>query len=135
MSKAFTVFTDGGARGNPGPAGIGIVFLSKETGEPVFSQGVYIGEATNNVAEYTAVIKALEKAKELDASSLSFFLDSELVVKQINGQYRVKEPHLQTLHAKVLALKKPFAQVTFAHVRREKNKEADLLVNEAIDRR
>ncbi|NQU84047.1 MAG: ribonuclease HI family protein [Parcubacteria group bacterium] len=127
MNKKFIIFTDGGARGNPGPAGIG-VFI-KDVGE----YKEYIGETTNNQAEYKAVILALEKAKDLGADELDFYLDSELVVKQLKREYKVKNIGLAPLFLKVWNLSMGFKKVTFTHVRREKNKEADRLVNEAID--
>lgn len=128
MNKKLTIYTDGGARGNPGPAGIGV--FVKDVGE----YKEYIGKTTNNQAEYKAVILALEKAKELGAEELDFFLDSELVVKQLKREYKVKHPDLAPLFLKVWNLSMGFKKVTFTHVRREQNKEADRLVNEAIDR-
>ncbi len=126
------IHTDGGARGNPGPAGVGIVFYDKDY-KKVLEFKEYIGERTNNFAEYTALIIALQKAKEHNYTDLSCFLDSELVVKQLNGQYKIKEPTLQPLAAEVLRYKKDFSSVTLAHVRREKNQDADALVNEILD--
>jgi ribonuclease HI len=127
MNKKFKIFTDGGARGNPGPAGIG-VFI-----EDVGEYKKYIGETTNNQAEYKAVILALEKAKDLGAEELDFYLDSELVVKQLKREYRVRDAGLAELFVKVWNLCTEFKKVSFTHVRRERNKEADRLVNEAID--
>lgn len=127
MNKKLVIYTDGGARGNPGPAGIG-VFI-KDVGE----YKEYIGETTNNQAEYRAVILALEKAKELGAEELEFFLDSELVVKQLNREYKVKNPDLAPLFLQIWNLNQGFKKVTFTHIRREQNKEADALVNKAID--
>ena len=126
-NKKFIIYTDGGARGNPGPAGIG-VFI-----KDVAEYKEYIGKATNNQAEYRAVILALEKAKELGGEELDFYLDSELVVKQIKREYKVKHPNLAPLFLKVWNLSMGFKKVSFTHVRREKNKQADRLVNEAID--
>jgi ribonuclease HI len=130
MTKLI-INTDGGARNNPGPAGIGVVF-SNEKGEIIAKFKEYIGEATNNVAEYKALILALEKAKDFEADDIECRLDSELVVKQLTGHYKCKEATLQGLNAQVkeLAFFKP---IRYVHVRREKNKEADALVNEAID--
>lgn len=126
------IYTDGGARGNPGPAGIGVVFFDdKKNILRKFSE--YIGEATNNQAEYRAVILALQKAKELKFKELDFYLDSELVIKQLNGEYRVKDKDLGSLFVKVWNLKLGFKKVSFRHVPREKNKEADKLVNQVID--
>ncbi len=131
MNEELTIFTDGGARGNPGPAGIGIVFkIGSKTAAHIKQ---YIGEHTNNFAEYTALITALEKALELGHKNVRCFLDSELVVRQLNGQYKIKEPSIKILAQKALALTNKFQAVTFSHVPREKNSEADRLVNQAID--
>ena len=133
MNMKLIIHTDGGARGNPGPAGIG-VFIQDEDGRTVLEHSRYVGETTNNQAEYTAVIDALHHAKELGADEIAFFLDSELVVKQLNGEYRVKDAGLAQLFLKVHNAKLSFRKVTFAHVRREQNKDADRLANEAMDR-
>lgn len=127
------IHTDGGARGNPGPAGLG-VFITDETGKVLLEHGRYIGETTNNQAEYTAVIDALEHAKKLGATDIDFFLDSELVVKQLRHEYKVRDTTLAALFLRVWNLLGAFRKVTFTHVRREKNKDADKLVNQAIDR-
>jgi ribonuclease HI len=128
----LVIHTDGGARGNPGPAGIGVV-IKDETGLIIFQHGAYIGEATNNFAEYQALIVALRKAKELGASQAHVFMDSELIVRQMHGKYKIKEPSLQRLAAEVFQLQKHFQRVIFTHVARQRNKEADALVNQAID--
>ena len=125
------IYTDGGARGNPGPSGIGVVIWSGN--ELVGQYKKYIGKATNNQAEYKAVILALEEAKKIGAEELEFFLDSELVVKQINREYKVKDKGLAALFVQVWNLSMGFKKATFTHVPREKNKDADKLVNEAID--
>lgn len=125
------IYTDGGARGNPGPAGIGVVIWFGD--ELVGRHKDYIGEATNNQAEYKAVILALLEAKKIGAEELEFFLDSELVVKQLNREYKVKDKDLAPLFVQVWNLSLGFKKATFQHVPREKNKEADKLVNEAID--
>jgi len=133
MSKKLVIFTDGGARGNPGPAGAGVAMF-EETGKSVVATyKKYLGETTNNVAEYSAVILALEEAKKLEAEELVFFLDSELVVKQLNGEYKVKNQELGKLFIKIHNLRQQFKKITFQHVRREQNKLADKLVNQAID--
>ncbi len=132
MEKKLIINTDGGARGNPGPAGIGVVIKSG-SGEMVYQYGEYIGEATNNVAEYKALIKALQESKHLGGSELLIQMDSELIVKQMQGIYKIKEPTLQQLAQEVMRLLKHFKSFTFKHVRREFNKEADALVNQAID--
>ncbi len=128
----LTINTDGGARGNPGPAGIGVV-IKDETGKIIYSYGGYIGEATNNVAEYKALIKSLEEAQNLGGTELKIQMDSELIVKQMQGVYKIKEPTLQGLAAEVIKLLKNFSGHTFTHVRREYNKDADAMVNKAID--
>jgi ribonuclease HI len=127
------IHTDGGARGNPGAAGIGVL-IEDESGKILLEHSRYIGETTNNQAEYTAVLDALHHAKELEGTDLNFFLDSELVVKQLNGEYRVKDADLAQLFLKVHNAKLFFHKVTFSHIRREQNKEADRLANEAMDR-
>jgi ribonuclease HI len=132
MSK-LVIYTDGGSRGNPGPAGIG-VYITDESGRVVMEHSRFIGEATNNQAEYTAVVDALEHAKQLGADEVDFFLDSELVVRQLNRQYRVKDADLAALFVKVWNHMTGFRRTRFTHVPRERNKEADRLVNEAIDR-
>lgn len=129
--QKLQIYTDGGARGNPGPGGVGVVIWSGN--ELVGRYKKYIGVATNNQAEYKAVILALEEAKKLGAKELEFFLDSELVVKQINREYKVKDKDLAPLFVQVWNLSLGFKKVTFQHIPREKNKEADKLVNEAID--
>jgi len=130
----LTIHTDGGARGNPGPAAIGVVI---EEGTKVLAAfGKKIGEITNNVAEYTAVIEALAwlKTHQQTSKKISFFLDSTLVVNQINGLFKVKEPHLRELLIQVRALEQEVGgSVTYTVVRRELNTHADLMVNEALD--
>jgi ribonuclease HI len=125
------IFTDGGSRNNPGPAGIGYV-IKDDQGNNLEAKGEHIGEATNNVAEYSALIKALHAAKKYDHESLECFLDSELVVKQITGEYRVKDENLKKLLNEVRELIF-FKNVTFTHILRAKNKEADALYNKALD--
>lgn len=125
------IFTDGGSRNNPGPAGIGFV-IKDENGQNLEAKGEYIGVATNNVAEYTALIKALHAAKKYDHESIECFLDSELVVKQIKGEYRVKDENLKKLLDEVRELIF-FKNISFTHVLRSKNKEADALYNKALD--
>lgn len=133
MFKHIETYTDGGARGNPGPAGIGVVIYDKVTKQKLYEFHEYLGEATNNVAEYTALLTALKKAKGLNAEIVDCYLDSELVVKQLNGQYKVKQDHLQKLFVKIFNVKQVFKKVTFTHIRREQNKEADKLANMAMD--
>jgi ribonuclease HI len=128
----LVINTDGGSRGNPGPAGIGIAIANAE-GEYIFQHGSQIGVATNNVAEYRALIKALEAAQDLGGSELLIRMDSELIVKQMKGLYKIKEPSLQGLAQEVLVLLKKFSSATFTHIPREQNKLADKLVNDALD--
>ncbi|MDP2736257.1 MAG: ribonuclease HI family protein, partial [bacterium] len=127
------LYTDGGARGNPGPAGIGAVILG-EKGDVVAEISEYIGEATNNQAEYKALIAGLTKAKELGARELEVFLDSELVVKQLNREYRVKDKDLAPLFLSVYNISLGFKKIVFKHIRREKNELADKLVNQVLDK-
>ncbi len=130
--KKYSVNTDGGSRGNPGPAAIGLVIRDQD-GKIIEEFGKTIGNQTNNYAEYFALITALEKLKSLGATQVECILDSELVVKQLKGEYKVKELTLQQMHQQVLVLSNNFDQVVFRHVRREQNKEADKLVNRALD--
>ncbi len=129
MNKAI-IHSDGGARGNPGPAGIGVV-IEIEGKKKMFKQ--YIGEATNNQAEYKALLLGLEKAKEIGVKEVECLLDSELVVKQLKREYKVRDKELALLFIKVYNLAQTFEKITFKHIYREDNKEADKLVNEAID--
>lgn len=127
-----TLHTDGGARGNPGPAGIGFVLVID--GKEKILHGEYIGETTNNQAEYKALIAGLTRAQEEGIKAIECFLDSELVVKQMKGEYKVKHPDMKPLFEQAKTLSANFNSVSFAHVRREKNAHADELVNNAIDR-
>ena len=126
------LYTDGGARGNPGPAGIGARLLDS-AGDVVEELADSIGTATNNVAEYQALLAGLELALDHDVQRLDVFLDSELVVRQVNGQYKVKDTGLKPLHAQACLLLSRFHEVDVRHVRREQNADADALVNQAID--
>ena len=130
--KKLILHTDGGARGNPGPAGIGAALTTPE-GDVVAEVSRYIGETTNNQAEYRALIAGLEKAKEVHADSLTCYLDSELIVKQLQGDYKIKNADLKPLVEIVRHLAHQFKEITFTHVPRERNKHADSLVNRAID--
>lgn len=132
LPTEVVVHTDGGARGNPGPAGIGVHITSK-AGRTLADLAEAIGHATNNVAEYTAVIRGLERAAELGARRVHVRADSLLVVEQLGGTYRVKNPTLRRLHEEASALVRRFERVTFSHVPRAQNKRADALVNRAID--
>jgi ribonuclease HI len=126
------VNVDGGARGNPGPAAIGIVVRDGE-GNVLQDLGETIGEATNNVAEYRALIRGIGLARELGATELQIHGDSELVVKQMLGQYKVKHPDMKPLHAEAKAALDGLDSWSISHVRREQNAEADALVNQALD--
>mgnify|MGYP000981837456 CR=1 FL=1 len=126
-----TIHIDGAARGNPGPAAYAVVLA--RPGLPPVEEAATMGTATNNVAEYTALVNALHIATELGLKKLDIFSDSELLVKQMAGEYRVKHPDLQPLYKEASELRKGFAAVRIRHVRREQNKRADALCNEALD--
>ena len=128
----YIVHTDGAARGNPGPAAIGIV-VEDESGHTVYESSRTLGVHTNNEAEYLAIIAALQYLREIRAKEAEFYLDSELVVRQLNGQYKVKEPRLQSLHGQATMLLNAVPTHTIRHVRREQNARADALANEALD--
>ncbi len=128
-----TLFADGGSRGNPGPAASAAVLLGAG-GETLEEVDAYLGVATNNVAEWTALLLGLAAAQRLGIRRLAVRLDSELVVKQLRGEYRVKHAGLQPLYARARVLLRAFEHVDIAHVRRGKNKHADRLVNEVLDR-
>ena len=132
MQKKLIIFTDGGARGNPGPAGIGVV-IADENGKVISLHKKYIGGATNNVAEYRALVLALQTAAQMGAAHLQIRMDSELIVRQMQGKYKIKDAGLKILAAEVFQLINKFKNVEFSHVFREQNKIADKLVNEAID--
>ena len=132
MSTKMIVHTDGGSRGNPGPAAAGFI-LDDAQGHRLRAQGLFLGETTNNVAEYTALVKALEAAHELGATEVTVFSDSELLVRQLNGQYKVKSDLIRPLFDRADALRTRFASCHIRHVTRDKNKDADRLVNQALD--
>ena len=133
----ITIYTDGGSRGNPGPAAIGVVITAQ--GQTIKKYGEYIDEATNNQAEYQAVIFALKKVKLLYGKKktkqmeIEIKVDSELLAKQLNHEYKIKEKDLVPLFIKIWNLMLDFGQVSFEYLPREKNKEADRLVNQALD--
>ena len=135
MSETIRVFIDGASQGNPGPAGIGVAFLQNGSTQPLATIHKYIGEATNNVAEYTALIYALQEALIRGYRSLEVSTDSELVAKQLNGEYKVREPTLQPYYDQFLHLKQGFEQLTVRAIPREQNRLADQLANEAIESR
>ncbi len=126
------IYTDGGSRGNPGPAASGAVIKSQD-GELLAEVTEYLGKTTNNQAEYTAIIIGLERAVKLGATQVSLFMDSELATKQLKGEYRVKDPEIAKRFLEVKNLLHKFDQVSFTHIRREKNEEADALVNKCLD--
>jgi len=134
MTPHVFIYSDGGARGNPGPAAFGYLICDAK-GVQVFEHGETLGQTTNNVAEYTGVIRALEKAAALGAKEVSFFTDSELVQRQLTGVYRVKTPHIKELYCRVLEQQKKFDRVSYQHVPRthEKIRHVDQLVNRAMD--
>jgi ribonuclease HI len=128
----LTVNVDGGARGNPGPAAIGAVVRDAD-GAVLEERGERIGRATNNVAEYRALLLGIELASALGASELELIGDSELIVRQVEGRYKVKDATMKELHNKVKTALKPFDSWSIRHVRREHNADADRLVNAALD--
>ncbi len=134
----YLIHADGGARGNPGPAALGVVIEGR--GIAKHEYGEYLGIATNNVAEYKAVIFALKKLKQLVGSekaksgSVRVHVDSELLVRQLNGEYKVKEPDIQDLFLELWNLKLDFGDIVFRHIPREENTAADRMVNYALDR-
>jgi len=130
--KQLSIFVDGAAKGNPGPAGIGVVIT--DTKANVVSEiARYIGNTTNNVAEYTALIFGMEEARNLGTSELIINTDSELLAKQLGGEYKVKSSSLKELYTKVMQILKSFNEVRVNQIKREENKGADRLANKAID--
>ncbi len=137
MKHKIKIFTDGGARGNPGPSAVGIVIEGLAIGKQMF--GEYIGETTNNIAEYRALILALQKLIPLsvgeEIDQIDCYADSELMVKQLNGEYKVKDTNIRGFFMEILGLKSELKiPITFNHIRREKNSKADALVNEILDK-
>ena len=131
------IYTDGGSRGNPGPAASGAVLkeLDEDGNERELERtGKFLGETTNNQAEYTAIIIGLTRAKELGAEIVEVVMDSELAVKQLNGEYKVKNRGIAERFLEIYHLRPAFRRVTFRHVKRAFNKEADTVVNEVLDR-
>src|SRR5215475_4481472 len=134
MQELLTLEFDGGSRGNPGPAGIGVVIRAAD-GTTLVTLGRFIGRATNNVAEYRALITALEQAQKLGAKKIQIRGDSELIIKQMRGEYRVKHPDMKTLYDEAQSLIAEFDQAKIEHNLRHKNELADQLANLAMDRR
>lgn len=131
--QRVTLNVDGGARGNPGPAAIGYVIRDAETGEILIEHGETIGHATNNVAEYRALIEGVRAAAGLGAREAEILGDSQLIVEQVKGNWRVKEAGLKPLRAEAVEALAGLGEWTLSHVRRERNAEADALVNQALD--
>ncbi len=131
----LTIYTDGASRGNPGPASTG--FVIKNSAETLFSGGSYLGITTNNTAEYSAIVEAMEKATLISDNHsqviLSFRLDSKLAVEQLSGRYKIKNSNLRNLFIKIKQLENSFARVTYQHIPREQNQEADLQANLVLD--
>jgi ribonuclease HI len=133
-TKKYALYTDGGSRGNPGPSGAGYVIYD-ENNKELYCGKKFLGTATNNTAEYAALLLGLEFSRQLRIKNIDCFLDSDLIVKQLNGVYRVKHPNIVPLFEKVKNALQSFEHISFTHVRREKNKRADGLANEAMDRK
>ena len=133
--RRLLIHTDGAARGNPGPSGLGAVLRDAETGRTVAELARFLGIRTNNYAEWTAVEAALEEALRLGATHVDLRMDSELVARQITGRYRVKHPDLKPIHGHVMAMLAQFSGYSVGHVPRELNKDADRLSNVAVDER
>ena len=132
MPDLYRVRTDGACRGNPGPAAIGVSIEDAE-GQEIACHSEAIGHGTNNVAEYRAVIQGLRMLEGLGATRAEFLLDSELVVRQLSGQYRVKDPKMAVLHQEVRRRAARLGDITFRHVPRSQNARADALANQALD--
>ncbi|MHC4482176.1 MAG: phosphoribosylglycinamide formyltransferase [Planctomycetota bacterium] len=132
LPDEIVIYVDGGSRGNPGPAAAGFI-LTDPAGAKLCAKALFLGRTTNNVAEYTAVCKALEAAKQIGARSLAIFSDSELLVKQINGEYKVKSEQIRPLFRQIVNLLDGFENWKVQHITRDKNKEADKLVNRALN--
>ena len=128
-----SLYCDGASRGNPGPSGAGVVLLD-EKGEQIFELSRYLDNGTNNEAEYRALVRGLEAAADLGVKRLEIFLDSELVVRQLNGKYKVRNARLRSLFDQAVSILQQFDDYAIFHVGRELNQQADRLANEAIDR-
>jgi ribonuclease HI len=132
-SRRLTIYVDGASRGNPGPAAIGVV-IKDEKGTTTSKLSYYIGRKTNNQAEYTALIMALQEATRLGVDQVCINTDSQLMAEQINGNYRVRNAHIRPLFDKAMQLLKAFQRYSVDHIPRESNSEADDLANEALDK-
>ncbi len=129
----YKAFIDGACRGNPGPGGIGVAIYQKECDTPLLEINDFIGMCTNNVAEYTALIRALEELDALGAKEVIIYSDSQLLVRQMEGKYKVKSENLIPLYGKAVKLAQKFVTVKFVDIRRDKNRIADKLANKGID--
>jgi probable phosphoglycerate mutase len=129
------VYVDGGARGNPGPAAAGVVVAAADDGTVLHEGGHFLGEATNNVAEYRSLLAGMRTASRLGATEIEVLSDSELLVRQMTGEYRVRNERLKELHAEAQELAERFASCSYTHIRREQNARADELVNRALNLR
>jgi len=127
------IHVDGGSRGNPGPAAAGVVLADASDDQAIFEAGFYLGTGTNNFAEYSGLIRALEKAQDFKPDAVEVYSDSQLMVRQINGEYRVKSADLRPLFEKASALLRSYDDWSITHVYRESNKRADQLANMAMD--
>lgn len=132
-SRRVIIHIDGGSRGNPGPAAAGVIVRAADDGTVIHEAGLFLGTTTNNVAEYRALVAALEAAAAVNATAAEVFSDSELLVRQMNGQYRVKKRHLRTLFEQARELADAFEEFSISHVRRDRNTDADRLVNLALN--
>ena len=132
LTEKVKVFTDGASRGNPGPSAIGMVFYN-ENNKQLLEFKEYLGTQTNNYAEYMAVIRALEISQKQNVRSLDFYCDSQLLVRQMSGEYKVKAPQIKELFIRAKKLVKDFSHVGFHHIKREQNKHADALANQALN--
>jgi ribonuclease HI len=129
----FTIFTDGGSRGNPGPSGAGGVIIDT-SGETIAEISEFLGHQTNNYAEYMALLLTIKQSLTLNIKDVNVFMDSKLIVEQINGNYKVKNESLKIIYLQIKELLNHFNNITFTHVYRSNNKHADMLVNKAIDK-
>src|SRR4030065_2072308 len=120
----YSLYTDGGARGNPGPGAIGVVIYD-ENKNKIYELSKYIGMSTNNEAEYTSLIEGIGSALDKGIKNLNVFMDSELIIKQVNGSYKVKNERLKVFYNKLVLLRKKFDFINFVHIKREENKQAD----------
>lgn len=132
MAKAVTIYTDGGSRGNPGPAAAAFVVLDENQNQ-IYASAEFLGTATNNIAEYTAFLNSIVKAAQLGIENVLVYSDSELMVKQIKGLYKVKNPDIRKVYDKCIKQLKSFDNFSIEHVRRDKNVHADALVNQSLD--